>query len=298
MVLVLAIVTTITFFLIYSIPGDPISAMVDKLPESTRLLYLTRYGFDQPLPVQYGRFIRRLFQGDLGSSLRYPGRKVADIIATFSPVSAVLGGVSLGLGFAAGIILGIIAALYRNKWPDKIIMVIAILGTTIPTFVTASLLQYFLTVTWRLFPTVGWGGIRFLILPAACLCVNPITNYARYMRSCVLDITNQDYILTAEAKGAGILRIVIHHVFRNSFLPCLTMLCTSVAAIFSGSFIVESIFSIPGLGKYFISSINDRDYSVVLGLTLVFTGVYAVSILISDILMCLIDPRIRLIGER
>jgi oligopeptide transport system permease protein len=297
MFFVLVIVTTLTFFLVYSIPGDPVSAMVDKLPESTRLLYLNQYGFDQPLPVQYVRFVKQLFQGDLGSSLRYPGRKVMDIIAAFSPVSALLGGVSLGLGFLTGIILGITAALYRNKWPDKVIMVLAILGTTIPTFVTASLLQYFFTVTWRFFPTVGWGGVRFMVLPVICLCANTVASYARYMRSCVLDVNGQDYILTAEAKGAGMTRIILHHILRNSFLPCITMLCTSVGAIFSGSFIVESIFSIPGLGKYFISSINDRDYSVVLGLTLIFTGVYALSILVSDILMCLIDPRIRLTGS-
>jgi oligopeptide transport system permease protein len=284
--------------MIYTIPGDPISALVDKLPETTRRQYLVQYGFDQPLPVQYLRFVRQLLHGDLGSSLRYPGRKVVTIIAGFAPVTAALGGTALIVGFSLGIILGIIAALYRNKWPDKVIMILAILGTAIPAFVTASLLQYFFTVHWRLFPTVGWGELRYAILPGICLAAGPIAGYARFMRSSVLDTVNKDYILTAEAKGASAFRIVFFHVFRNSFLPCLTMLCTGVGSIFSGAFIVENIFAIPGLGKYFISSINDRDYSMVLGLTLVFTGIYVVSILVSDILLCLIDPRIRLTGGK
>ena len=129
------------------------------------------------------------------------------------------------------------------------------------------------------------------------MCVGPLSSYARYMRSSVLDTANQDFILTAEAKGVSQFRIVVRHLFRNSFLPCVTMICTSIAGIFSGSFIVESIFAIPGLGKYFISAINDRDYSVVLGLNVIFTGVYILSVLVSDILLAMIDPRIRLTEE-
>lgn len=297
MVFVLFVVVTITFFMVYSIPGNPIQAMAEDLPESTRLLYMSKYGFDQPVYVQYFKFMRQLFSGDLGSSLRYPGRRVVDIISTFAPASGSIGGVSLVIGFTVGILLGIVAALNRNRWPDRVIMIVAVLGTTIPTFVTASLLLYFFTVTWPIFPSVGWGGIKYMVLPVACMTVGPVASYARYMRSSVLDVSNQDYILTAEAKGAGTLRIVTKHMFRNSFLPCLTMLCVSVGNIFSGSFIIESIFSIPGLAKYFISSINDRDYSVVLGLNLVFTGVYVASILVTDILLCVADPRIRLAGD-
>ncbi len=201
------------------------------------------------------------------------------------------------IGFTIGIILGIVAALNRNKWSDKVIMVIALLGTTIPTFVMAAVLQYVFTVTFPIFPTTGWGTASHMVLPVACMCLGPIASYARYMRSSVLDVTNQDYILTAEAKGVNQFKIVMRHVLRNSFLPCITMICSSVAGIFSGSFIVESIFALPGLGKYFISAINDRDYSVVLGLNIIFTGVYILSMLICDILLALIDPRIRLSND-
>ena len=294
MVIVMFIVTTITFFLVHSIPGDPISAMVQDLPEETREVYLAKYGFDQPVYIQYINFMKQLLTGDLGASLRYPGRNVIDIVKNYAPVSGTVGGLALAIGFTIGIIFGIIAALKRNQWPDKVIMFVAILGTTIPTFVTAAVLQYTLTVTWPIFPTTGWGDPKHMVLPVICMTVGPITTYARYMRSSVLDVANQDYILTAEAKGTSQFKIVTRHMFRNSFLPCITMICTSIANIFSGSFIVESIYAIPGLGKYFISAINDRDYAVVLGLNIIITGVYILSMLICDILMAMIDPRIRL----
>lgn len=172
-------------------------------------------------------------------------------------------------------------------------MILALLGTTIPTFVIASMLQYALTVTWPVFPTTGYNGARYLVLPVLCMCVGPLATYARYMRSSMLDVVDQDYILTAEAKGLSQSRIVFRHMLRNALLPCVTMICVSVAGIFSGSFIVESIFSLPGLGRYFISAINDRDYFVVLGLNIVLTGIYVCSILVSDILLMLLDPRIR-----
>ena len=298
MLVVLFIVVSITFFLVHSIPGDPITAMVQDLPEETRTVYLARYGFDQPLGVQYVRFIKACLCGNLGESLRYPGRKVIDIVRNYAPVSGVIGGLSLAIGFTIGILCGILAALNRNKWPDKLIMVIAILGTTIPTFVTAAVLQYLLTVTWPIFPTTGWGQAKHIVLPVLCMCVGPVATYARYMRSSVLDTVNQDYILTAEAKGVSQFRIVTRHIFRNSFLPCITMICSSIAGIFSGSFIIESIFAIPGLGKYFISAINDRDYSVVLGLNIIFTGIYILAMLLCDILMALTDPRIRYSNDR
>ena len=293
MALVLLIVTTITFFLLHAIPGDPITAMVQDLPEETRQNYLSAYGFDQPVGKQYLMYLKQLFTGDLGSSLRYPGRKVADIVANYSPVSALVGGVALLAGVALGLGCGVLAALKRDRWPDRAVMVLALLGTTIPTFVIASVLQYALTVTWPVFPTTGYAGARYLVLPVLCMCVGPLATYARYMRSSMLDVVNQDYILTAEAKGLSTGRIVWKHMLRNALLPCVTMICVSVAGIFSGSFIVESIFSLPGLGRYFISAINDRDYFVVLGLNVVLTGIYVCSILVSDILLMLLDPRIR-----
>lgn len=297
MLLTLFIVVSITFLLVHSIPGDPFSSMVQDLPEETRELYMEKYGFDKPLGVQYVKYIKEILQGDLGSSLRYPGRKVTEIVRQYGPVSASIGGLGLLAGVVLGLILGIIAALNRDKWPDRLVILLALIGTSIPTFVIASVLQYTLTVTWPIFPTTGYKTIRHVILPVICMCVGPLATYARYMRSSVLDVANQDYILTAEAKGIGQFRIITKHMLKNAILPCITMICVSVAGIFSGSFIVETIFAIPGLGKYFISAINDRDYAMVLGLNIIFTGIYIMAILVSDILLMLVDPRLRLSND-
>ena len=271
--------------------------MVEDLPEETRQAYLRTYGFDRPVLEQYFLYMKQLFTGDLGQSLRYPGRKVAEIVANYSPVSALVGGIALAVGVALGLGCGILAALNHDRWPDRIVMILALLGTTIPTFVIASMLQYTLTVTWPIFPTTGYNGACYLVLPVLCMCVGPLATYARYMRSSMLDVVDQDYILTAEAKGLSYGRIVFRHMLRNALLPCVTMICVSVAGIFSGSFIIESIYSLPGLGRYFISAINDRDYFVVLGLNVVLTGIYVCSILVSDILLMLLDPRIRTQGK-
>lgn len=298
MLLTLLAVVSITFFLVHSIPGNPFSSMVEDLPEETQHVYMERYGFDQPLIVQYFKYIRQLLSGDLGSSLRYPGRRVNDIVTQYAPISAKIGVIGLSVGVFTGLVLGVMAALYRNRWPDRVITVMAMLGTAIPTFVIASVLQYTLTVTWPIFPTAGYGTPKHIVLPVVCMCVSPLASYARYMRSSVLDVSNQDYILTAEAKGVSSFGIVTKHILRNAILPCITMICLSVAAVFSGSFIIEKIFAIPGIGKYFISAINDRDYSVVLGLNFVFTGLYVVAMLLSDILLMLVDPRLRLSNKK
>lgn len=295
---VLLIVVSITFFLVHSIPGDPISAMVENLPEEAKANYMVKYGLDKPLIVQYFRFMTELFKGNLGESLRYPGRDVVKIAASYGPISFTVGGLSLLIGAGLGLILGIIAATHRNQPMDRGIILVALLGTTIPTFVIAAVLQYLFTVTWPIFPTTGWGTPEHMVLPIICMCVGPIASYARYMRSSVLETMSQDFILTAEAKGLSSMRTIMKHVLRNSLLPCITMFCTSVASIFSGSFIVESIFAIPGLGKYFIGAINDRDYSVVLGLNVIYTSLYVVAILVSDVLLSIADPRIRLDGKR
>ncbi len=294
MVVVLFIVTTITFFLVHMIPGNPLLALVQDMPEASIDTYMAKYGYDQPLYIQYFKFLKELFSGNLGESVRYPGRQVWGIVVQYAPVSAQIAGIGLLFGFLLGIILGIVAALNRSKAIDKVITVVALLGTTIPAFVIASLLQYIFSVKLKVLPPTGWKGLQYAIMPVICMFVSPLATYARYMRSSLLDVSNQDYILVAQAKGASSFRIVTRHMLKNAFLPCITLLGTSVANIFSGSFIVETIFSIPGVGKYFISAINDRDYSMVLGLNIVFTGIYIISVLITDILLVILDPRIRL----
>lgn len=294
MFLVLWIVTTATFFLMHAIPGDPLAHMAKNLPEQTRMNYYAKYGLDQPVWVQYGKFMKNLATGNLGESLRYPGRSVSETIGKLSVVSGRLGAQALFIGFFIGITLGIIAALNRNKWPDYLVMVVAIMGITVPVFVTAAIFQYYFTVKWDWFPTTGWGSLKHTILPTIALCFGSIATYARYMRSSVLDVISQDYILTAQAKGVSPFNIIRKHVLRNAILPTITILGPSIAGIFVGSFVIESIFGIPGLGFYFISSINDRDFTMILGNTIFYTAIFIFSLLITDIVYSLVDPRIRI----
>ncbi|MBS4979837.1 MAG: ABC transporter permease [Lachnospiraceae bacterium] len=295
MILTLFIITTATFFLMHSIPGDPLAYMAKNLPEQTRENYYAKYGLDKPKTEQYGIFLKNLLmKGELGESLRYPGRSVTDTIITNSKVSAVPGGLALLIGLVIGVLLGIIAALNRNKWPDYLVMFIAIIGITVPVFVLAAVLQYVFTVKFQVLPTTGWGKPENIILPVAVMCLGTIATYARYVKSNMLDVLGQDYILTAEAKGVDRFHVIKDHVLRNAFLPCLTILGGQISGIFTGAFVVEKIFGIPGLGFYYISSINDRDYTMIIGTTIFAAGLFVIAQLIIDIAYSILDPRIRI----
>jgi oligopeptide transport system permease protein len=294
MFITLFIVGTVTFFLMHMIPGDPLANMAKKLPEQVRMNYYEKYGLNDSVLVQYGKFVKNVItKGDFGASLRYPGRPVTETILKHSKVSGRLGIQALLVGVGIGVILGIIAALNRNKWPDYLVMFIAILGVAIPSFVLAALLQYILSVKVKLLPTFGWGSFKETIIPTIAMCFGSIATYARYMRSNILEVVNQDYILTARAKGVTPFNVVRKHVLRNASLPAITLLGPQVAAIFSGSFVIEQIFGIPGLGSYYITSINDRDYTMIIGTTIFFASLYIFSLLVVDILYGVVDPRIR-----
>lgn len=298
MLLTLFIITTITFFLMHSIPGDPLSYMAKNLPEQVKANYYAKYGLDQPVIVQYGVFLKNLFtEGSLGESLRYPGRSVTDTVLTTSKVSGRIGFQAISLGLVIGISLGVIAALFRNKWPDYVVMFIAIIGITIPVFIIAALLQYAFTVKLEWLPTTGWGSFKYTILPTIALAFSPIATYARYMRSNVLEVINQDYILTAQAKGVGGFSLIFKHILRNAILPAITILGPQIAGIFTGSFVIEKIFGIPGLGAFYITSINDRDYTMIIGTTVFYAAIFVVTQLLTDLLYGVADPRIRVSGE-
>ncbi|MBU3189874.1 ABC transporter permease [Clostridium bowmanii] len=299
MFVTLWIVATITFMLIHAIPGDPLAGMARKLPEQIRANFMAKYGLDQPVIVQYGKFMGNIvLHGDLGESLAYQGRSVSDVIKLHAPVSARLGGQALSMGFFIGVTLGIFAAFNRGKWPDYLVMFIAIIGISIPSFVMASVLQYFFTVKNTWLPTMGWGGFEYTILPSIALSFVSIATYARYMRANTLDIIGQDYILTAKSKGVTKLSLVWKHVIRNAILPAITLLGPQVANVFVGSFVVETIFSIPGFGFNFVTSITDRDYTMIMGQTVFLCSLVIIAYVLVDILYGVIDPRIRLTGEK
>lgn len=294
MLLTLLIVATVTFFMMRSIPGDPLGGMARELPEQTKANYYAKYGLDKPLIEQYLIYIKNMIQGDLGESLLYPGRSVSATISATSPVSGLVGGIALVIGLLIGVCLGIIAALKKNQWPDYVVMVIAIMGITIPVFVLVSLMQYFFSIKLGWLPSSGWGQPKHLIMPVIVLSFSTIATYARYIKSSMLDVLDQDYILTARSKGLSEGQIVRRHVLRNSLLPAVTILSGRIVGIFTGAFIVEKMFTIPGIGFYYISSINNNDYTMTMGTTVFYAALFVVMQLVVDFVYMLVDPRIRI----
>ena len=294
MLLTLLIVATVTFFMMRSIPGDPLGGMARELPEQTKANYYAKYGLDKPLMEQYLIYIKNMIQGDLGESLLYPGRSVSATISATSPVSGLVGGIALVIGLLIGVCLGIIAALKKNQWPDYVVMVIAIMGITIPVFVLVSLMQYFFSIKLGWLPSSGWGQPKHLIMPVIVLSFSTIATYARYIKSSMLDVLDQDYILTARSKGLSEGQIVRRHVLRNSLLPAVTILSGRIVGIFTGAFIVEKMFTIPGIGFYYIRSINNHDYTMTMGTTVFYAALFVVMQLVVDFVYMLVDPRIRI----
>lgn len=298
MIMTLFIAASITFMLIHAIPGDPMASMGRNLPEQIKANYYAKYGLDKPLITQYGMFIKNAIKGDLGESLSYPGRSVTETIKKSAPISARIGGQALLVGVSIGILMGILAAFKRGKLPDYLVMFIAILGISVPSFVVASLLQWLFTVKFMILPTTGWGEFKHTILPTIALSFSSIATYARYMRANCLDVIGQDYILTAKAKGVSSASLVFKHVIRNAILPAITLLGPQIAGIFTGSFVIESIFSIPGLGQYFVSAVSNRDYSMIMGQAVFVSALFIIALFLVDILYGLVDPRIRVSKKR
>lgn len=293
-VVTLFLIVTLTFFLIAGAPGDPIATKVGTMPEQARNVIASHYGLDKSLGERYLIYMKNLLQGNFGESIVYTGRSVNDIIAENAPVSARIAIPALILQLVIGVLLGVIAGRNRGKWSDQLIRVLIVLAICIPSFVFAALLQYYLAFKWRLVPTFGWGELRHMVLPVMAITIGGVASYAKYMRSSVISTLNEDYIVTAIAKGAGKRRLMRKHVYRNSILPIVTFIGPAVAGIFSGSFIIENMYSIPGLGKYYTKAVSDMDYTMVLGLTIFYAILYVISLIIVDILYGIVDPRIKL----
>ena len=293
MIITLFAVATITFFLMRSIPGDPLASMARTLPEQTKANYYAKYGLNQPLFTQYLMYMKGLVHFDLGDSILYAGRSVTGEIARTSPISGMVGGTALIIGTLIGVVLGIIAALKKNRWPDYIVMFIAILGATIPVFVLASLMQYVFAVKLGWLPASGWGKPSNMVLPVIVMGFGSVATYARYIKSSMLDTLGQDYVLTARAKGLSERAVILKHVLRNSLLPAVTIFSSSVVGVFTGAFVTEKMFSIPGIGFYYVSSINNNDYTMIMGTTVFYAALFIIMQLVVDFAYMILDPRIR-----
>ena len=296
--ILLAIVTiwavaTLTFFLMNMVPGGPFLSEKAISPQATAALE-AKYGLDKPLWQQYVTYISGVAHGDFGDSLKQRGRTVMDIITMKFPVSARVGGVSVLVALLLGVPLGCIAALKRGKFLDNLISVVSTCGIAVPSFVICTLLLYFFGVRLQILPTMGLTSWKHYVMPVMALAFYPTAYIMRLMRSSMLDVLGQDYMRTAKAKGLAGGKILFKHALRNAILPVITYVGPLLAYTVTGSFVVEKIFTIPGLGGEFISAINGRDYTLIMGTTIFLATLIILMNVVVDIVYKIVDPRIKL----
>lgn len=290
-IIVLLIVACLTFLLMHSVPGGPFVSE-KATPESIALLN-AKYGLDKPAPVQLWNYLVNALHGDFGLSLRMQmNRPVTDIIMEMFPTSAKIGGIAMMLAIVLGTPMGCIAAYNRGNKVDSVLRVVTTIGISVPGFVIATILLILFGVKLHLLPVTGLSGWTSYILPCFALSFNPMCYIGRLARSSMLDVINQDYIRTARAKGVSAASIVFKHALRNAFIPVLTFLGPLTAGILTGSFVVETVFSIAGLGRYFVQSILGRDYTIIMATTIFLAALIIFMNLIVDILYKTVDPRI------
>lgn len=293
MAVTLLVIITLTFFLMHSIPGSPFneeratSEAVQKNLESF-------YHLDEPLYVQYFIYLKSVGTFDFGPSIKKSSQTVNEMLGRGFPVSFELGMITLIVAIFSGILLGIIAALRHNGLIDYLAMTVAVVGISVPNFVMATLLIQQLAVTWEILPVATWTSPKHMILPTLALATGPMAIIARLTRSSMLEVLTQDYIRTAKAKGLSPVKIVFKHALKNALLPVVTILGSLAASILTGTFVIEKIFAIPGMGKYFVESINQRDYPVIMGTTIFYSTVLIVMLFLVDLAYGILDPRIKL----
>lgn len=289
------LLVTAVFVLVRMMPGDPFSS--EKLTPEIKANMESYYGLDKPLPQQYVTYLNNLAHGNFGYSIKYVNQSVNKIIADSFPYSADLGIRALVFAISFGLIFGIIAALNRGRKIDFICILIAIIGTSVPDFIMGSILQYFFGIKWGLLPVAQYLGFSYTILPSIAIGFYTLALVSRLMRAGMLEVVQQDYIKTAKSKGLSKFRITWKHQIRNAIMPVITILGPVVASVLTGTFVIESIFAIPGMGKFYVQSVTTLDYPLILGMT-VFYGIFLITAnMIVDIVYGIVDPRIRIAGK-
>ncbi len=292
--IVFFIVSVVVFLLMHAIPGGPYNE--DKVPLSpeAKANYLRKYGLDRPLVEQYLLYMGNALRGDFGVPFQSPTETVTGLIARTWPVSASLGFAALLVAIPLGLLLGIIAATRQNTWLDYAASATATLGLTVPNFVVAVWLVLLFAVQLKWLPTGGWGEWYHYIMPVAALALAPMALTARYTRTSILEVSRSDFIRTARAKGLSNRQVMTRHTLRNALIPLITVLGPQIPNLITGTIFIESIFRVPGLGKFFVTSILGRDYPMIMALLLLVAVVWSVVYLITDILYTIVDPRVRL----
>lgn len=289
----LFLVATLTFFLMQAVPGDPFM-QEQAVPEEIMKSMYAHFGLDQPWYIQYVKYLKGLITWNLGPSFKYEGRTVNDIINEGFPISLVLGIEAIFISLFMGIVLGTVAAVRRSRWQDHAAMILAVIGISVPNFIMATLLQYLFAMKLDLLPVARWGTFSHTILPAISLSALPTAFIARLTRAAMVEVLEQDYVQTARSKGLSTLQVIMKHVLKNSLLSVITYIAPLSSTIMTGSFIVEKIFGIPGLGGWFVNSITNRDYTVIMGVTVFYSALLMLTVLLVDILYSLLDPRIQM----
>jgi oligopeptide transport system permease protein len=290
-------IATATFFAMHAVPGDPLGNERAVSAEIQRNLQI-KYGLDLPLPQQYLHYLGNMLRGDFGISYTQQNRRVNDIIREHFPVSALLGVVALTIATLGAVLWGAIAATYRDRWPDAFIMLLVVLGVSVPSFVLAAMGQWGLLqlnrwLGFSVLPVAGWGSFAHVLMPATILGLSTMAYMTRLLRASLLEVAQTDYLRTARAKGLGAGRIFFRHQLRNAILPVITVLGPAIAAVTTGGFVVELIFAIPGLGRYFVEAVQQLDYTVIMGTTVFYGAFLVLMVLVVDIVYGFVDPRIR-----
>ena len=296
MILTLFLVATITFFLMKLMPGTPFTNQ-QKMSATQIAVVNKQYGLDKPIWQQYLSYMLNAAHGDFGTSFQFSNQSVSYLISSRIGASAQLGIQAIIFGVVLGIIVGSFAAINRNTWIDTLCTVLSIIGKSVPNFVLAVLLQYYIALKLNWLPVAGWNGFNYTILPTIALGVGPLAETARFVRTGMVDVLNSDYIELARAKGMSRFGIVYHHALRNSLIPLVTLIGPYTVALMTGSMVIENIFSIPGIGEQFVKSITTNDYPTIMGVTMLFSAGLVLVILLTDIVYGFIDPRIRLAGN-
>jgi peptide/nickel transport system permease protein len=294
LVIVFVIVSVVAFLLMHSVPGGPFDEEKSPLPPAAKANILRKYGLDRPLHEQYLRYMGSALRGDFGISFQSPTETVTQLIGRTWPVSIQLGLLAILVAFSSGLLFGIVAAIKQNTWIDYVVTFIATLGLTVPNFVIAIWLLLLFAVRLRWLPTGGWDDWKTMILPVLTLALGPSALVARYTRSSLVEVIRSDYIRTARAKGLAEQVVVMRHALKNALIPLITVLGPQIPNLITGTIFVEVIFRVPGLGKFFVSSIYLRDYPMIMATMLLVAMLWSFTYLLSDILYTIVDPRVRL----
>ena len=284
----------ITFFLMHSIPGSPFAGEMSKLPANVKELMIQHYQLDQPTYVQFISYLKNVLQGDFGTSLVRKGQNVMDIINRGLPYTVKLGACAFCVAMVLGVLLGAVSAFSKKKWVQGLTAFIATIGVSVPSFLFALFLMYVLGVWLKILPIIGLNSPQSFVMPSIALAMSPIAMISRLTKSSLSEELRQDYMILAFSKGTGYTKAIFKHALKNAIIPVITYAGPLLATLLTGSFVVESMFSIPGIGAEFVGSVSNRDYTLIMALTIFYGGMVIVANIITDVISAMIDPRIRL----